>query len=101
MIEKKRDQLTMDENEQKNEAEICEEVLGKRSGFVKGLGFGPQPKPSKSSNQLSLPLEVDIEKEEMKTEIASMQLKVKKLTEFVQQIQVQGAGLPFSFDPTT
>ena len=24
-------------------AEICESVLGHRSGYVKGLGFGPKP----------------------------------------------------------
>ncbi|KAL6314234.1 hypothetical protein AAG906_012589 [Vitis piasezkii] len=41
------------------EAEICEKVLGQKSGYVKGLGFGPKPisfsksRPSSSSVKLS------------------------------------------------
>ena len=33
------------------EAEICVQVLGSRSGYVKGLGHGPRPPPSSSRSR--------------------------------------------------
>lgn len=30
-------------NPELTEEKICEEILGKRSGYVKGFGFGPRP----------------------------------------------------------
>ena len=69
MIELKREQLSLDVSERLSEAEICDKVLGKRSGFVKGLGFGPRPKSSKSTTQPSPPLEVDTERSKSKQKL--------------------------------
>ena len=37
------------------EAEICVQVLGSRSGYVKGLGHGPRPPPSSSRSRHAKP----------------------------------------------
>jgi len=95
MIELKREQLSLDVSERLSEAEICDKVLGKRSGFVKGLGFGSRPKSSKSITQLSPPLEVDTEKEQMKAEIESLKLRLDQFTQFMQNCQGSLFSFPF------
>ncbi|KAM7462009.1 hypothetical protein LguiA_030130 [Lonicera macranthoides] len=89
MIELKREQLSLDMSERLSEAEICDKVLGKRSGFAKGLGFGPRPKSSKSMAHPLPPLEVDTEKEQMKAEIESLKQKLDQVAQFVQNCQEQ------------
>ncbi|KAL5736204.1 hypothetical protein ACOSQ2_030992 [Xanthoceras sorbifolium] len=39
------EQEKVPEEERVSQREICDQVLGKRSGYVKGLGFGPKPVP--------------------------------------------------------
>ncbi|KAL5786946.1 hypothetical protein ACOSP7_003895 [Xanthoceras sorbifolium] len=39
------EQEKVPEEERISQREICDQVLGKRSGYVKGLGFGPKPVP--------------------------------------------------------
>ena len=41
-------------------AEICEKYLGQRSGYVKGLGFGPKPISFSKSRCLSSEHEVEL-----------------------------------------
>ena len=36
-----------------SDAQICEHVLGKRSGYIKGLGYGPKPTSKSSSVDLA------------------------------------------------
>ena len=44
------------------EAEICVQVLGSRSGYVKGLGHVPQPPPfSSRSRHAKLHREIELE----------------------------------------
>ena len=50
------------------EAEICEKVLGKRSEYVKGLGFGPKPISFSKSRCLSSEHEVETQQQHFKTQ---------------------------------
>ena len=50
------------------EAEICEKVLGKRSGYVKGLGFGPKPVSFSKSRCLSSEHEVELKNKLVETQ---------------------------------
>lgn len=87
MIELKREQLSLDMSERLSEAEICDKVLRKRLGFVKGHGFGPRLNSSKSTAQPSLPLEANTKKEQMKAEIKSLKLNLDQVAQFVQNCQ--------------
>ena len=40
----------VEDGEPLTEADICVQVLGSRSGYIKGLGHGPRPPPSSSSH---------------------------------------------------
>ncbi|KAK3230394.1 hypothetical protein Dsin_002275 [Dipteronia sinensis] len=53
-----------------SDEDICEKVLGKRSGYVKGLGFGPRPKSFKygASTQVNTNLKQKVEIEELELE---------------------------------
>ena len=42
------------------EAEICEEVLSRSSGYVKGLGFVPLPKTHASFKQTTTKLQLKL-----------------------------------------
>ncbi|XP_039137470.1 uncharacterized protein LOC120275053 [Dioscorea cayenensis subsp. rotundata] len=37
----------IDENQDVDVDKICDEVLGTRSGYIKGLGYGPKPNASR------------------------------------------------------
>ena len=43
MIVKLTEQDQLSEEEHASQRQICDQVLGKASGYVKGLGFGPKP----------------------------------------------------------
>ncbi|KAL6331570.1 hypothetical protein AAG906_011510 [Vitis piasezkii] len=45
------------------EAEICVQVLGSRSGYIKGLGHGPQPPSSSSKSTHKSHREIELENE--------------------------------------
>ena len=51
------------------EAEICEKVLGQRSGYVKGLGFGPKPVSFSKSRCLSSEHEVELGNKLIETQL--------------------------------
>ncbi|KAI3853131.1 hypothetical protein MKW92_023495 [Papaver armeniacum] len=46
------EQANKEESERLTKAQICEQVLGSRSGYVKGIGYGPKPNNSSSSAAL-------------------------------------------------
>ena len=41
---------------------IVDEVLGTRSGYIKGLGYGPKPSSSSRSKASAVDLEVSLKK---------------------------------------
>ena len=45
------------------EAEICVQVLGSRSGYIKGLGHGPWPPSSSSKSTHKSHREIELENE--------------------------------------
>ena len=51
------------------EAEIRENVLGHRSGYVKGLGFGPKPASTFKFGQTSSQREVELEHRLSETQV--------------------------------
>ena len=62
------------------EAEICDKVLEQRSGYVKGLGFGPKPVSFSKSRCLSSEHEVELENKLIETQL---------LVETQQQLKTQ------------
>ena len=50
-------------------AEICENVLGHRSGYVKGLGFSPKTASAFKSGQTSSQREVELENRLSETQV--------------------------------
>ena len=50
-------------------AEICEKVLGQRSGYVKGLGFSLKPVSFSKSRCLSSECEIELENKLVKTQL--------------------------------
>ena len=51
------------------ETEICEKVFGQRSGYVKGLDFGPKPVSFSQSRCLSSEHEVELGNKFIKTQL--------------------------------
>ena len=51
------------------EAEICERVLGQKSGYVKGLGFGPKPISFSKSRPSSSEREIELEHRLVETQL--------------------------------
>ena len=49
--------------------EICESVLGHGSGYVKGLGFGPNPASTSKFRQTFSQREVELEKKLFETQV--------------------------------
>lgn len=47
-------QKAIDENQDVDVDKICDEVLGNRSGYVKGLGYGPKPNASRCGHAKSI-----------------------------------------------
>ena len=51
------------------EVEICKNVLGQQSGYVKGLGFDPKPTSAFRSRQSSSQHEVELEHRLSETQV--------------------------------
>ncbi|TXG66611.1 hypothetical protein EZV62_007886 [Acer yangbiense] len=72
------------DEERVTQREICDQVLGKRPGYVKGLGFGPKPTsmratPTEEANKLQ-----DIiitQQEELGSQQEQLEVQQKKLEE--------------------
>ncbi|TXG65461.1 hypothetical protein EZV62_006736 [Acer yangbiense] len=72
------------DEERATQREICDQVLGKRPGYVKGLGFGPKPTsmratPTEETNKLQ-----DIiitQQEELGSQQEQLEVQQKKLEE--------------------
>ena len=64
------------------EAEICERVLGQKSGYVKGLGFGPKPisfsKSIPSSSEREIELEHRLVETQLLVETQQQQLETQQ-----------------------
>ena len=79
------------------EAEICVQVLGSRSGYVKGLGHGPRPPPSSSrSRHAKSHREIELENElkatreliqSQETLIQHQQSQIDQLASFVSEMR--------------
>ena len=78
------------------EAEICVQVLGSRSGYVKGLGHGPRRPPSSSrSRHAKSHREIELENElkptreliqSQETRIQHQQSQIDQLASFVSEM---------------
>ncbi|KAK9943422.1 hypothetical protein M0R45_009029 [Rubus argutus] len=74
--------------------EICAKVLGVKSGYIKGCGFGPRPPPSRSSqssiNEMSEKnKELEDKLEETQHLIETQQEKIAAQNEMIQGLQEQ------------
>ena len=68
------------------ETEICESVLGHRSGYVKGLGFGLKPASASKFGQTSSQRKVELEKKLSETQVV-MEAQHKQLDIQHEQIE--------------
>ena len=88
MLELK-EQLLAKGSESRSQAEICEEVLGRSSGYVKWLGFGPLPQTHASFKRTTTELQQRLKpkNEEIESQSTQLQsqsekiLRVKKLND--------------------
>ncbi|KAL6323512.1 hypothetical protein AAG906_039089 [Vitis piasezkii] len=70
------------------EAEICVQVLGSRSGYIKGLSHGPRPPSSssksthKSHREIELENELKATRELLQSQETRIQIKLKKFISF-------------------
>ena len=76
-----------EETEPKSIDNIMDEVLGTRSGYIKGLGYGPKPSSSRSKAN-----PVDLEKSLKKTQDELQQYK-STFEKFQSQIQTMTNAL--------
>ena len=69
------------------EAEICERVLGQKSGYVKGLGFGPKPISFSKSRPSSSEREIELEHRLVETQllVETQQDRIDQLEALVQK----------------
>lgn len=69
------------------EAEICERVLGQKSGYVKGLGFGPKPISFSKSRPSSSEHEIELEHRLVETQllVETQQDRIDQLEALVQK----------------
>ena len=75
------------------EAEICVQVLGSRSGYIKGLGHGPRPPSSSSKSTHKSHREIELENELKATrellqsqETRIQQSQIAQLASFVSEM---------------
>ncbi|XP_024190478.2 uncharacterized protein LOC112194476 [Rosa chinensis] len=78
-----------------NDDEICAKVLGVKSGYIKGCGFGPRPPPSSTSrSSLDEMSEKNKELEDILEEtqdtIKAQQEKIDAQNVLIQELQKQG-----------
>ena len=88
-------------SEPRSETDICEEVLGRSSGYVKGLGFGPLPSSHNSFKQTNTKLQQKVERqnEEIESQRTQLQNQSEEIKQFQEQNQVIIAilkNLPFA-----
>ncbi|RVW85213.1 hypothetical protein CK203_046640 [Vitis vinifera] len=78
------------------EAEICVQVLGSRSGYIKGLGHGPRPPSSSSKSTHKSHREIELENElkatrellqSQETRIQHQQSQIAQLASFVSEMR--------------
>ncbi|WJZ89587.1 hypothetical protein VitviT2T_008796 [Vitis vinifera] len=78
------------------EAEICVQVLGLRSGYIKGLGHGPRPPSSSSKSTHKSHREIELENElkatrellqSQETRIQHQQSQIAQLASFVSEMR--------------
>ena len=69
------------------EAEICERVLGQKSGYVKGFGFGPKPISFSKSRPSSSKREIELEHRLVETQlfVETQQDRIDQLEALVQK----------------
>ena len=80
-----------------SDADICVQVLGSRSGYIKGLGHGPKPPPSssrsghsKSHREIELENELKATREliqSQETRIQHQQFQIDQLASFVSEMR--------------
>ena len=101
------------------EAEICERVLGQKSGYVKGLGFGPKSISSSKSRPSSSEREIELEHRLVETQqqqletqqdridqLEALEQKKKKTNNIINNLkkycviydQAKGPHDPFFYD---
>ena len=83
----------VEDGEPLTEVDICVQVLGSRSGYIKGLGHGPRPPPSssrsrhtKSHREIELENELKVTREliqSQETRIQHQQSQIDQLATFV------------------
>ena len=71
--------------------EICKRVLGEKSGYIKGCGFGPRPTPAKPS-QSSLH-QMNEKNKALEDKVQALEAQTKKLLEIMEKFTGQHHGL--------
>ena len=71
------------------EAEICERVLGQKSGYVKGLGFGPKPISFSKSRPSSSGREIEFEHRLVETQQQQLETQQDRIDQLEALVQKQ------------
>ena len=71
------------------EAEICERVLGQKSGYVKGLGFGPKPISFSKSRPSSFGREIELEHRLVETQQQQLETQQDRINQLEALVQKQ------------
>lgn len=74
--------------------EICEKVLGVKSGYIKGCGFGPRPPPKRISHSLINEMseknkELQEQLQETQQLVGTQQQKIDAQNEVIQRLEEQ------------
>ena len=95
MVQMRSDTTLEDGTRSMTDDEICKQVLGEKSGYIKGCGFGPQPPPKYSSqasteemNERNQELQEKLDEtqqivQSQADEIIALQDKAKRFEEFM------------------